>query len=217
MLFKEGYNTCSIKDLQDDCKKLIDYYILVYKNLPKNVQQKGDVDILYGFTEKYKTGAYWYHYGNKMPATDDSRHKHIYNQFENIFQKIVKSFESRLGWNEQDIKEQLILRLNHNPPGSHSPNSKKEKKFMDLHWDNSVLTSWAYTTHPGAYIQIANEMIPIEKLYDSFKEMLLIPGIDYCDAFETMTKPTLHHVEDQTKMEDRIGLVAFIKRKTSKN
>jgi len=217
MLFKEGYNTCSIEDLQNDCKKLIDYYILVYKNLPKNSQQQGDADILYGFTEKGRTGAYWYQYGNKMPTTNDVRHKQIYKQFENIFQKIVKSFALKLGWNEQNIKEQLILRINHNPPGSYNPYSKKENILLDSHWDTSVLTSWAYTTHPGAYIQIANEMIPIEKLYNSSKEMLLIPGIDYCDAFETMTAPTLHHVKDQTKMEDRIGLVAFLKRKTSKD
>jgi hypothetical protein len=218
LIFKNGYATCPTDSLQEDCKKLVDYYISVYKELEQFSQQQKDIDIFYGFKSKENNpGAYWYQYGKEMPQTNDLKHLEMYRQFEKIFQEVKKSISAKIQWKEKEVEEQLMLRINHNTPNSWSPYIEEKKTLTISHWDTSILTTWVYVTHPGAYLEINNKTIPIEELYNDKKEMLMIPGIDYCDSFETMTEPTLHCVEDQTNAEHRVGIVAFLKRKTSKD
>jgi hypothetical protein len=56
-------------------------------------------------------------------------------------------------------------------------------------------------------------MTPVEQFYNQEQEILLIPGMDYCDEFETMADPTWHEVVDDCNNQDRVSIVAFLKRR----
>ena len=114
-------------------------------------------------------------------------------------------------YNKQDIADRLIMRINHTSPGQYRDPVKRI--FLTQHWDTSVMTGNIYKTHPGLNIRVNGNMMPVEDFYDQDKETLIIPGIDYCDEFETMADPTWHEVVDREITQDRASIVAFLKRR----
>jgi CYTH domain-containing protein len=76
-----------------------------------------------------------------------------------------------------------------------------------------VLTGNLYKTEPGLNIRVNGKMVPVEDFYNQEQQTLIIPGVDYCDEFETMADPTWHEVVDREITQDRASIVAFLKRR----
>ena len=191
------------------CRELLDYYLSVYHELGENINQLANTDIFYGF--KKFNHLHWYHYGLTMPATDCPIHLCIREMYDDVFQSYTKSLCEFLGYTKQDVADRLILRINHTRPGQYR--DPVNRIFLTQHWDTSVLTGNLYKTHPGLNIRVDGNMVPVEDFYDQEKETLIIPGIDYCDEFETMADPTWHEVVDREITQDRASIVAFLKRR----
>jgi hypothetical protein len=191
------------------CSELIRYYLDVYQQLEENINQLANADIFYGF--KKANHRHWYHYGLAMPDTTCPMHLHIRKMSRDVFWSYAQSLSNFLGYTKQDIADRLLLRLNHTSPGQYRDPVKKI--FIGGHWDTSVVTGSLYTNYPGQLIRVGNDMIPVETFYNQEQETFLIPGMDYCDEFETMTEPTWHEVIDNCNNQDRVSVVAFLKRR----
>ena len=191
------------------CQDLIDHYLAVYHQLEENINQLANPDIFYGF--KKFNHLRWYQYGLAMPETVCPMHLHIHDMCHDVFWSCVCSLSEFLNYRQQDIADRLLLRLNHSSPGQYADPAKKI--FIGGHWDTSVITASLYTNHPGQRIRVNDNMIPVETFYNQDREMFIIPGMDYCDEFETMTEPTWHEVADRVNDRDRVSVVAFLKRR----
>lgn len=191
------------------CQKLVEYYLTVYKHLEENVNQLANADIFYGF--KKANHLHWYQYGLAMPDTTCTMHQQIRELCDRVFWSYVQLLGNFLGYTKEDISDRLLLRLNHTRPGHYRDPIKKI--FIGGHWDTSVITGSLYTSHPGQTIQVNDKMTPVEQFYGQEQEILLIPGMDYCDEFNTMVEPTWHEVVDSCDNQDRVSIVAFLKRR----
>jgi hypothetical protein len=191
------------------CRELLEYYLGVYHELGENINQLVNTDIFYGF--KKFNHLHWYHYGLTMPATACPIHLRIREMYHDVFQSYANSLSDFLGYTKQDVTDRLILRINHTSPGQYR--DPVNRIFLTQHWDTSVMTGNIYKTHPGLNIRVNDNMVPVEDFYDQEKETLIIPGIDYCDEFETMADPTWHEVVDREITQDRASIVAFLKRR----
>jgi hypothetical protein len=191
------------------CPELVNYYLAVYHELEENINQLANADIFYGF--KKFNHLRWYQYGLAMPDTACPMHLRIRAMCHNVFWHYVRLLGDFLGCTQEDIADRLLLRMNHSRPGQYRDPDKRT--FIGGHWDTSVVTGSLYANHPCQLVRINNHMIPVETFYDQTQETFLIPGIDYCDEFKTMTEPTWHEVVDQANNQDRVSVVAFLKRR----
>jgi hypothetical protein len=191
------------------CGELVACYLDVYQQLDENINQMSNFDIFYGFK---KVGPlYWYHYGLSMPETECPLHQRIREMYDAVFWSYVTTLSDFLGYTEQDVADRLILRMNHTSPGQHR--DPVNRIFLPRHWDTAVMTGNLYKNHPGLNLSVDGNMVAVEEFYDQEKETLIIPGIDYCDEFETMTEPTWHEVVDRCDDQDRVSIVALLKRR----
>jgi hypothetical protein len=191
------------------CRDLVKYYLDHFQQLDENVNQLHNTDIFYGF--KKFNHVRWYHYGTAMPETACPIHLRIREMYHSVFWSYTRSLSDFLGYTQDDIADRLILRINHTTPGQYR--DPVNRIFLTQHWDTSVMTGNLYKTHPGLNIRVNDKMVPVEEFYDQDQETLLIPGIDYCDEFETMSDPTWHEVVDRGISEERASVVAFLKRR----
>jgi len=203
----QGYAT--VPGAIPGCRELIDYYLAVYHELDENVNQLRNLDVFYGF--KKANPLHWYHYGLAMPETKCPLHLHIRDMYDSVFWSYTTILSNFLGYDKQEVAERLILRINHTSPEKHR--DPVNRVFLPQHWDTAVMTGNLYTTHPGLNIQVNGQMVAVEEFYDQQKETLVIPGIDYCDEFETMTGPTWHEVVDRCDNQERASIVALLKRR----
>jgi hypothetical protein len=191
------------------CHELVTYYLDVYQQLKENINQTANHDIFYGF--KKFDPLHWYHYGLSMPETECPLHLRIREMYDAVFWSYVKTLSDFLEYTEQDVADRLILRMNHTSPGQHR--DPVNRIFLPRHWDTAVMTGNLYKNHPGLNLSINGNMVAVEEFYDQEKETLIIPGIDYCDEFETMVEPTWHEVVDRCDDQDRVSIVALLKRR----
>jgi hypothetical protein len=153
---------------------------------------------------------YWYQWGLDMPLPPDVYHQTMYSMFEKLFKSVCIYLQTLpLRMSESDIKQKLMFRLNHNPPGSQVNNY-----LVPRHADNSIITIWLYQNQLGSFVDHGQEqsITPTElsKLHNTQTEMLVFPGFDYCDQLQTMTPATWHGVINNNDV-DRVSLVAFLK------
>ena len=146
-----------------------------------------------------------------MPETACPLHLRIREMYDGVFWSYAKTLSDFLEYTKQDVADRLILRMNHTVPGQYR--DPVNRVFLPQHWDTAVMTGNLYKNHPGLNIQIDGKMVAVEDFYDQEQETLIIPGIDYCDEFETMSGPTWHEVVDRTITEDRVSIVALLKRR----
>ena len=205
----DGQGYATIPGVVPGCQALVEYYLDVYPQLEENINQLANADIFYGF--KKFNHLHWYQYGLDMPDTVCPMHLRIRDMCHDVFWSYVRSLGEFLGCAKEDIADRLLLRLNHTSPGQYRDPIKKI--FIGGHWDTSVMTASLYANHPGQRIRVGNDMTPVETFYNQEHETLLIPGMDYCDEFETMTEPTWHEVVDRSNNQDRVSVVAFLKRR----
>lgn len=198
------------------CQQLVEYYLSVHQQLEPNVNQivSTDIvnklgDIFYGF--KCNSHLKWYHYGLHMPKTSCPVHLRIREMYDHVFWSYVKSLSDFLGYTNKDVADRLILRIGHTTPGQYR--DSVNKRYLTRHWDTSVMTGSLYATHPGNCIEVQDTMTPVEQLFNQQQETFIIPGIDYCDEYETMTEPTWHEVVENSLCQERASLVAFLKRR----
>jgi hypothetical protein len=195
-------------------QELVDFYIDNYQSLPYITKEYNTPDQTRGFFKK--RNLIWYQYGRGMPPNDNHPgHIELYQQFENIFQSTVIALHKVTGWSAKMIEDQLLIRMNHNEPASwfnDTYRTQSDQYFIPRHLDTTIITGWIYTSHPGAVVETNNTPVAIEELHNPNTEMLLMPGMDYSDATETMKDATWHAVKDCTEKEHRISIVAFLKR-----
>lgn len=204
--------SCTVVPGSIDCQDLVNYYLSVYPQLDIEFEQNShSADLFLGY-RSLRPGHYWYQYGCDMPVTSNSQHQQMCQLFQPVFDRSVAQLCQLLNYSRKDVAQRLILRLNHNRPGHYS--DPKQKIFVGSHWDTSVMTMWIHTTAPGAVALIDQKPCPIEQLYQP-SETLILPGVDYCDEFATMTLPTWHWVQDCDGQE-RVAVVGFLKRRDSK-
>jgi len=205
----DGQPYATVSGAVPGCRELLEYYLGVYHELGENINQLSNTDIFYGF--KKFNHLHWYHYGLTMPATACPIHLRIREMYDSVFQSYANSLSEFLGYTKQDVADRLILRINHTSPGQYR--DPVNRIFLTQHWDTSVMTGNLYKTHPGLNIRVDGNMVPVEDFYDQEKETVIIPGIDYCDEFETMADPTWHEVVDRGITQERASIVAFLKRR----
>ena len=198
---------------QEIVTPLVDYYLNCYLTLPHTVVECPVPDLPRGYSKRKKL--LWYHYGRGMPSFTQVDHLQIQKLFEPVFTSVVDKFAKLTNQPISYVEERLVLRLNHSEPGSsYNPpglQSNDKQYFIAKHIDASVLTGWVYTNQPGAFVEKHGTMYPIDSLYDPSKEMLVIPGFDYCDWASTMTPGTWHEVRSVSSSVHRVSVVAFLK------
>jgi len=153
---------------------------------------------------------FWYQFGDDMPPAPDQYHDMMYEKFRPIFESLVSLIANLpLKMDKDMIRKNLMLRLNHNPPGSES-----DGYLTPRHADNSIITLWLHQNCPGAMIDQGQDEPINQSLitdhYDPIKEVIVLPGFDYCDWKQTMTPATWHSVINHSN-SDRASLVAFLK------
>jgi hypothetical protein len=205
----DGKTYATVPGAVPGCRELVEYYLDVYQQLDENINQMANLDVYYGF--KKVNPLYWYHYGLTMPETACPLHLRIREMYDSVFWSYVTTLSAFLGYTKQDVADRLILRMNHTLSGQYR--DPVNRIFLPQHWDTAVITGNLYKNHPGLNIRVDGKMMPVEDFYDQEHETLLIPGIDYCDEFETMTGPTWHEVVDYTDNQDRVSIVALLKRR----
>lgn len=191
-------------------RDIIDFYL---KNYPQMHQFSQNYTYKYhsrdhGYFSAVKR--YWYQFGDDMPTVSDTLHLKMYSKLRECFESIVESLMALpLRMSARRIRQNLMLRLNHNPP-----NSEILGYLTPRHADNSIVTLWLHQNYQGAIIdqgQIdAVDCRPIDQLYNSCNQILVFPGFDYCDQLKTMTSATWHSVVNHDNV-DRASLVAFLK------
>lgn len=204
-----GRQYATVPGIIPGCQPLVEYYLGVYQHLEENINQLMAPDIFYGF--KKANHLHWYQYGSAMPDTDCSMHQQIREMCDQVFWSYIQLLGNFLDYTKEDIADRLLLRLNHTRPSHYRDHVKRI--FIGGHWDTSVITGSIYTNYPGQTIRVDDKMIPVENLHDQEKETFIIPGMDYCDEFETMSEPTWHEVVDNCDNQDRVSIVAFLKRR----
>ena len=204
-----GRPYATVQGVVPGCRELVEYYLDVYQQLNENINQTANLDVFYGFNKF--SPLYWYHYGLNMPETACPLHLRIREMYDGVFWSYAKTLSDFLEYTKQDVADRLILRMNHTVPGQYR--DPVNRVFLPQHWDPAVMTGNLYKNHPGLNIQIDGKMVAVEDFYDQEQETLIIPGIDYCDEFETMSGPTWHEVVDRTITEDRVSIVALLKRR----
>jgi hypothetical protein len=155
----------------------------------------------------------WYQWGELMPVAPSIVHQKMYHLFQELFVQTIDILETVLrpiSLSRDLIRQGLMFRLNHNPPGS-----GWDGKLVNRHGDNSIVTAWMSQTHPGAIIDFGQQTpinpTPINKLYDVSSGIMVFPGFDYCDVSQSSTLATWHSVEQSNSNEHRVSLVAFLK------
>lgn len=209
-IFKESAWSVIPNTLNGLDQQLIEYYLKHYLDLTlfSNRYQYQFHDRDHGYFKAVKR--FWYHAGKEMPAAPDKYHETMYTMFDNIFQLLIGYLkELPLSLTKDQLADNLMLRLNHNPPGSGN-----NRELVPRHVDNSIVTLWLHQSHPGAYVDFGQENITnqtkIVDLYDQQKEIFMFPGVDYCDHTKTMIPATWHGVINDDDCH-RVSLVAFLK------
>lgn len=211
-LFKNGYAIIPKPQLFD-CVSLLDLYLSVHDKLPQYSQRCTNKfhDRDQGYFDAVKR--YWYQFGINMPPAPSSEHQKIYVEFQKLFDQLTNILEpiaDKIGMTIDDIRSNLMFRLNHNPPGS----IFEDNLLVNRHADNSVLTAWLFENQPGGFIDSGQEheehAHPIDSLFDKHKQIMLLPGFEYCDQAQCMTPATFHGVKKTTD-QHRVSLVAFLK------
>ena len=204
-----GHGYAVVPGAVPGCRELVDYYLDVYQQLDENINQMSNLDIFYGF--KKVDPLHWYHYGLNMPETVCPLHLRIREMYSGVFWSYVQILSDFLAYTKQDVADRLILRMNHTRPGQHR--DPGNRIFLPQHWDTAVMTGNLYKNYPVLNILVDGKMVAVEEFYNQEQETLVIPGIDYCDEFETMTEPTWHEVVDRCDNQDRVSVVALLKRR----
>jgi hypothetical protein len=210
-LFTNAYTTVArpasfaVKELAD---KYLEYYPVLTKFSQRYTYENHSRD--HGY---FATGQrFWYQYGEDMPVAPGKEHKELYEIFDKLFQQLVavlKTPMETIGLTEPHLRSKLMFRLNHSPPGALIDNL-----IVNRHADNSIVTVWMYQSQPGGYIDYGQEFeqqpTPFETLHNVDQEILLMPGIDYCDQTGCATPATFHKVCEMVT-DHRVSLVAFVK------
>lgn len=212
LLFSDGYMILPTRQ-QLNVKKLVDVYLQVHPALQEFSQRYTykfhDRDHGYfGFVKRFL-----YQYGIDMPKALSNEHQRLYNEFYILFEQLIdilKSSAKIIGINEDTLRTNLMIRINHNPPGSIDDTAMLVRR----HVDNTIMTAMIYQNFPGAYIDQGQEQElnsqPVENLYHMQEEILVFPGFEYCDQAKCMTPATFHTVRDINN-NDRASVVAFLK------
>jgi hypothetical protein len=209
-LFNNGYTVVSRQAIDADklAKKYLEYYPVLQKFSQRYTYEYHSRD--HGYFNA--SNRFWYQYGRDMPEAPGVEHMHLYKIFDTVFEQLVNTLKTSMqtiGIDESMLRSKLMLRLSHNPPGVRIDNL-----VVNRHVDNTIVTAWVYQDHPGAYIDHGQEFeeqaVPIENIHDIDTELLLIPGLDYCDQINCATPATFHSVRELV-IDHRISLVAFIK------
>jgi hypothetical protein len=211
-VFENGYVVIS-KSQTFDAESLIDLYLSLYSELSQFSQRYTykfhDRD--HGYFGAVKR--HWYQFGNNMPTPPSPEHQKIYIEFQKLFDQLIDILApvaNKIGVAVDDLRSNLMIRLNHNPPDS----IFKDNLLVNRHADNSILTAWLFENQPGGFIDSGQEYEenarPIDSLFDKQKQIMLLPGFDYCDQAQCMTPATFHGVK-KTNDHDRVSLVAFLK------
>ena len=187
-------------------QSIVEYYLENYKSIP--FAQSGDLTVFRGFAKRDKQ--IWYHYGRGMPGIENVIYQQLNQLLEPVFLDLVECLQNK--FNQIDVENNLVLRLNHNQP--ESENSFDPRFLVLPHLDTSILTVWVWTSHPGATIyQDRNGNCPVEvqNVHNQLNEYCVIPGLDYCDFSSSMKPATWHGVQNQNLHQHRVGIVAFLK------
>lgn len=211
-IFGQGFATLT-RPPELDVAPLIDYYLENYQHLTKFSQRVTYLNDSrdYGYFDAVKR--FWYQWGSDMPEPPDHLHAELYTKFHIMFESLIRSLQpitEQIGMTEDRVRQNLMFRINHNPPGS----ILIDNLLVNRHADSSVLTAWLYQNLPGGYFDLGQEhavnTTAIEDAHDTTTEILVIPGFDYCDQATCMTPATFHSVEQLTD-KHRVSVVAFLK------
>lgn len=191
-------------------QEIVDYYLRNHQQLTlfSNRYQYQHHSRDHGYFQAVKR--YWYQWGIDMPQAPNTYHEHMYSMFSQLFESCVRYLCGLpLGMPKHQITQNLMFRLNHNPPGS-----EVNQHLVPRHADNSVVTLWLYQSHLGSFVDTeqedCNDIIPLADLHNPQQEFVVFPGFDYCDQLRTMTPATWHGVVNHDNV-DRVSLVAFLK------
>jgi len=211
-LFSNGYMVLPTQQ-QLNVKKLVDLYLEVHPTLQEFSQRYTykfhDRD--HGYFSFVKR--FLYQYGKDMPKALSNEHQQLYDEFYILFEQLIdilKSSAKIIGINEDTLRTNLMIRINHNPPGSVDDTAMLVRR----HVDNTIMTAMIYQNFSGACVDQGQEqelnLQPIEGLYNSQKEILAFPGFEYCEQANCMTPATFHTVQ-QIGNNNRASVVAFLK------
>lgn len=202
----ESYVVC--KKQPQDYQSLVDYYLSVYHDLPHC--QQGPIENFRGF--HFKRNMFWYHYGQGMPEVNNAEFETLARMIDPVWRQTAQVLQDEIDalGIHHNVQDNLVLRINHTEPGSKfDPNH-----LLPMHLDTSCLTAWVWTSHRGAEIgsdQKGTISTPVEKLFDQEHELLIIPGLDYCDMSASMKPATWHCVKSPAIDQHRVSIVAFLK------
>lgn len=210
LLFQDKHFLTITRPPELDDKQVIDYY-LEYHRYMTRFSRRYDYEYHsrdHGYFPAVKRS--WYQFGDNMPKAPDMFHSEMYVRFRQVFELLVELLSDiPLSLTKQTIRKNLMLRLNHNPP-----DSEIDGFLTPRHADNSIVTLWLYQNSPGAKIdqgqQSSINETAINDLHDPTKEIIMFPGLDYCDQQQTMIPATWHSVINHSN-NDRASLVAFLK------
>jgi hypothetical protein len=209
-LFTNGYATVARQTIDADklATQYLEYYPVLQKFSQRYTYEHHSRD--HGYFNA--SNRFWYQYGQDMPAAPSDEHKYLYKIFDTVFEQLINTLKPSMhtiGLDETRLRSNLMLRLSHNPPGSRIDNL-----VVNRHVDNSIVTAWVYQDRAGACIDHGQEFeesaVPIENIHDINTELLLIPGLDYCDQTGCATPATFHSVRELV-VDHRVSLVAFVK------
>lgn len=191
-------------------QEIVNYYLENYQQLSffSNRYQYQYHSRDHGYFRAVKR--YWYQWGADMPTAPSTRHETMYQMFLQLFESTVQYLCSLpISMPEHWVRQNLMFRLNHNPPGS-----EVNQHLVPRHADNSVVTIWLHQSHPGSFVdqgqEESHDIILLSNLHNSSQEFVVFPGVDYCDQLRTMTPATWHGVINHDDV-DRVSLVAFLK------
>jgi hypothetical protein len=212
-VFQNGYKIIPTSQ-ELNAKVVVELYLELYQKLNRFSQrytyQFHDRD--HGYFDSVKR--HWYQFGQHMPAPPDQYHSQMYQVLQPLFDQLVMLLEpvaTSIGLDQNTLKSNLMIRLNHNPPDSLFEN----QLLVNRHADNSIFTAWVFENQSGGHIDFGQEheqdACAIESLFDSQKQIMLFPGFDYCDQTKTMAPATFHSVR-KTNNQHRVSIVAFVKK-----
>jgi hypothetical protein len=211
-VFSKGFST--LTRLQElNANQLVSKYLQYHQRLTKFSQRytypNDSRD--HGYFDAVKR--FWYQWGTDMPAPPDDLHQDLYAEFDRLFESLLSVLlpvTDTIGMTADRVRENLMFRINHNPPDS----VLIDNLLVNRHADSSVLTVWLHQNLTGGCIDFGQEHVvnscAIEEIHDMQNQILLFPGFDYCDQAHCMTAATYHSVEQKTD-QHRVSVVAFLK------
>lgn len=163
----------------------------------------------------------WYTFGKAMPETNNQYNiimnrmlANIWKEINNICYKLFEDFNIP----KCQVEDNLNVRIVHNKPNDTPDDGYQFFK----HVDGSLITGWLYEITAGAKIGIwkdclqsepETKMVPIQNLYNQdSKDLLLIPGLAWCDYNDNSTSATWHEVQIEDDFKNhRVSMVFMLR------